>query len=140
MDLQFPKKMNEDHPLNPCSPYAAAKAGADRLVYSYAKTYNLNAVIIRPFNQYGPKQHPEKAIPRFITNAINNEPLPVHGEGTASRDWTHVYDTAEFLSSLVGTDLSNYFGEVFNIGNDYTYQSLRSQKWFAKTLKLHQSI
>lgn len=112
------EKMNEDHPLNPCSPYAAAKAGADRLVYSYAKTYDLNAIIIRPFNQYGPKQHPEKAIPRFITNAINNEPLPVHGQGNASRDWTHVYDTAEFLASLISKDLSNYSGEVFNIGND----------------------
>ena len=112
------EKMSEEHPLNPCSPYAAAKAGADRLVYSYAQTYDLNAIIIRPFNQYGPKQHPEKAIPRFITNAINNEPMPVHGEGNASRDWTHVSDTAEFLSSLISKDLSSYSGEVFNIGND----------------------
>lgn len=112
------EKMDEDHALNPCSPYAAAKAGADRLVYSYAKTYNLNALIIRPFNQYGPKQHPEKAIPRFITNAINNEPLPVHGSGDASRDWTHVSDTVEFLASLANKDLSRYTGEVFNLGND----------------------
>ena len=60
--------MDEQHPLNPMSPYAAAKAGADRLIYSYVKTYDLPAVIIRPFNNYGPCQHLEKAIPNFINH------------------------------------------------------------------------
>src|ERR1019366_8836034 len=79
--------MDEEHPLNPMSPYASAKAGADRLVYSYWATYGIPAVIIRPFNNYGAYQHLEKMIPRFITSALLNEPLMVHGDGTASRDW-----------------------------------------------------
>ena len=95
--------------------YAAAKAGADRLAYSYAQTYDLNAIIIRPFNQYGLSSILKKDSGDI--NAINNEPMPVHGEGNASRDWTHVSDTAEFLSSLISKDLSSYSGEVFNIGN-----------------------
>jgi len=117
--------MDEEHPLNPCSPYAAAKVGADRLIYSYAKTYGLNSLIIRPFNQYGPYQHPEKAIPRFITNALSEESMLIHGDGNASRDWTHVEDTVEFLSSLISKDMSKFEGDVFNIGSD-TSQSIKS--------------
>ena len=64
------EKMDETHPLNPMSPYAAAKAGADRLVHSYCSTYNIPAVILRPFNNYGPRQHLEKVIPRFITSVM----------------------------------------------------------------------
>ena len=74
--------MDEEHPLNPRSPYAATKAGADRLVYSYVATYDLPAVILRPFNNYGPYQHPEKVIPRFITAGAAARPLTVHGGGT----------------------------------------------------------
>lgn len=110
--------MSEEHPLNPCSPYAAAKTGADRLVYSYSSTYDLESVIIRPFNQYGPNQHPEKLVPRFITSAILGEPLMVHGDGNAARDWVHVHDTVHFLKSLLFKDLSHYRGESFNIGSE----------------------
>ena len=113
--------MDEDHPLNPCSPYAAAKAGADRLIYSYSSTYDLNAIIVRPFNQYGPNQHPEKLIPRFITSAIQGRPLCVHGQGAAARDWVHVSDTTEFLASLRFTDLSAFRGQAFNIGSDCSH-------------------
>ena len=83
------EKMSEDHPLLPMSPYASAKAGADRLVYSYWATYQLPAIIVRPFNQYGPHQHLEKVIPRFITSCLLDEPLRVHGDGSAARDFTH---------------------------------------------------
>jgi len=72
--------MDEGHPLKPMSPYASAKAGADRLVYSYQVTYDIPAVIIRPFNNYGPRQHLEKVVPRFITSAISDQPLPIHGK------------------------------------------------------------
>lgn len=109
-------KMDELHPLNPCSPYAAAKAGADRLVYSYGKTYDMASLIIRPFNQFGPRQHPEKLIPRFITSCIDNEPMHIHGDGSAARDWTHVSDTVRWLCSLIDQDISKYKAEVFNIG------------------------
>ena len=74
--------MDEEHPLNPRSPYAATKAGGDRLVYSYWCTYGTPAVVVRPFNNYGPYQHPEKVIPRFITAALQDRPLTVHGGGT----------------------------------------------------------
>ena len=82
--------MDEEHPLNPRSPYAATKAGADRLAYSYWTTYDLPIVIVRPFNNYGPRQHPEKVVPRFITQALADEPLTIHGDGHASRDWLYV--------------------------------------------------
>src|SRR3989441_6253157 len=75
--------MDEEHPLNPRSPYAATKAGADRLAYSYYVTYGLPVVIVRPFNNYGPRQHPEKVIPRFITQALQGRELTIHGEGLA---------------------------------------------------------
>ncbi len=73
--------MDEDHPLLPSSPYAAAKAGADRLVDAYVRTYDLPAVIVRPFNNYGPRQHLEKCVPRFVTSTLLGEPLELHGGG-----------------------------------------------------------
>ena len=73
--------MDEEHPLNPRSPYAATKAGGDRLAYSYRVTYDLPIVIVRPFNNYGPRQHPEKVVPRFVTQALAGEPLTIHGDG-----------------------------------------------------------
>jgi dTDP-glucose 4,6-dehydratase len=108
--------MDEEHPLKPRSPYASAKAGADRLVYSYLCTYDLPAVIVRPFNNYGPYQHLEKAVPRFITSAILGEELPIHGDGRSSRDWLYVGDHAEALDRLVHCDLAKVRGEVINLG------------------------
>ena len=112
--------MNEEHSLNPMSPYAAAKVGADRLVYSYVQTYDIPATIIRPFNNYGPKQHLEKVIPRFITSALMNEDLTVHGQGDASRDWINVYDTCLGIDKVLNSSLSKVQGEVFNLGTGLT--------------------
>ncbi len=106
--------MDEEHPLNPRSPYAATKAGGDRLAYSYYITYGLPIVIVRPFNNYGPYQHPEKVIPRFITKALRDEPLTIHGEGTASRDWLYVDDDAEAIEAAITADLDAIAGEVIN--------------------------
>lgn len=108
--------MSENHPLNPMSPYAAAKAGADRLVYSYIHTYGLPAVIVRPFNNYGPFQHLEKAIPNFITSAINDQPLTVHGAGKSLRDWMYVEDTCEALDLVMHADSNKVVGEAINLG------------------------
>lgn len=108
--------MSEEHPLNPMSPYASAKAGADRLVYSYVQTYGLPAVIVRPFNNYGPYQHLEKAVPRFITSALRNEPLTIHGDGRCSRDWLYVEDHCEALDKLLHAPLESVRGEVINLG------------------------
>jgi dTDP-glucose 4,6-dehydratase len=107
--------MDEEHPLNPRSPYAATKAGADRLAYSYWTTYDLPIAIVRPFNNYGPRQHPEKVVPRFITSALMDEPLRIHGNGDASRDWLFVDDDAEAIEALIAADVDDIAGEVFNI-------------------------
>ena len=109
--------MTEDHPLEPCSPYASAKAGADRIIYSYWRTYGLPAVIVRPFNNYGPRQHLEKVIPRFITSALRDEPLTVHGEGMSSRDWVHVDDTCDALDRIIHAPMDVVSGETFNIAS-----------------------
>jgi len=109
--------MNEDHPLMPMSPYASAKAGADRLVYSYWATYDIPAIIVRPFNNYGAYQHLEKAIPRFITSCILDEPIRVHGDGSASRDYIFVEDTCKVLDMIMGADIKKVKGEVFNIAS-----------------------
>ncbi len=107
--------MDEEHPLNPRSPYAATKAGADRLAYSYFVTYGLPIVILRPFNNYGPRQHWEKVVPRFVTSALSDEPLTVHGDGHASRDWLYVTDDAEAIVAAIEADLDAVAGEVINI-------------------------
>jgi dTDP-glucose 4,6-dehydratase len=107
--------MDEEHPLNPRSPYAATKAGADRLAYSYFVTYELPVVIVRPFNNYGPRQHPEKVVPRFITQALRDEPLTIHGDGHASRDWLFVDDDAEAIATLIDAPIEDVAGEVVNV-------------------------
>jgi dTDP-glucose 4,6-dehydratase len=107
--------MDEEHPLNPRSPYAGTKAGADRLAYSYFITYELPIVIVRPFNNYGPRQHPEKLIPRFITQALCDEPLTIHGDGHASRDWLSVDDDAEGIEAIIEAPLDCVSGEVLNL-------------------------
>jgi dTDP-glucose 4,6-dehydratase len=107
--------MDEEHALNPRSPYAATKAGADRLAYSYFVTYELPIVIVRPFNNYGPRQHPEKLIPRFVTQALRDEPLTVHGDGHASRDWLYVDDDAEAIEAIIAAPLDRVAGEVLNV-------------------------
>ena len=107
--------MDEEHPLNPRSPYAATKAGADRLAYSYFVTYGLPIVTLRPFNNYGPRQHWEKVVPRFITSALADEPLTVHGDGHASRDWLYVEDDAEAIVAAIEADLDAVAGEVINV-------------------------
>ena len=113
--------MDEHHPLNPTSPYAAAKAGADRLVSSYILAHDIPGVIIRPFNNYGPKQHLEKVIPRFITSCILDEPLTIHGDGSAERDWIYAGDTAKAVDLAIHLPSDKVKGEVINIG---TGQSL----------------
>ncbi|MGH8070516.1 MAG: dTDP-glucose 4,6-dehydratase [Candidatus Entotheonellia bacterium] len=108
--------MTEEHPLNPRTPYASAKAAADRLVYSYWATYDLPCVILRPFNTYGPHQHLEKVIPRFITSALMGEPLIIHGDGRHSRDWVYVEDLCEGIDRAIHTDLDLLRGEAINLG------------------------
>ncbi len=104
----------EDAPLVPRNPYAASKAGGDRLAYSYHATYGMPVVITRCSNNYGPYQYPEKLIPLFATNALTNERLPVYGSGKNTRDWIHVTDHVRALVRLLEADEVD--GEVFNVG------------------------
>ena len=132
--------MDEDHPFNPCSPYAAAKCGADRLVYSFIKTYDLPAVIVRPFNNYGPYQHLEKVVPRFITSAIKNEPLTIHGSGKAKRDWLYVEDTCLRLDKIIHAPLSRVRGESFNIGSGESISVMDVARTILKIMNKPESL
>jgi dTDP-glucose 4,6-dehydratase len=103
----------ETDELKPRNPYAASKAGADRLAYSYWATYGLPIVITRASNNYGPYQFPEKVIPLFATNALDSTPLPLYGDGLNVRDWLHVADHCRALDLLIERGVA---GEVYNIG------------------------
>jgi dTDP-glucose 4,6-dehydratase len=104
----------EDWPLHPRSPYAASKAGGDRLAYAYYCTYGLPVIVTRCSNNYGPRQYPEKLVSLFVTNAIDGEPLPVYGTGLNRRDWLHVDDHCDALITLLAHP--GIEGETFNIG------------------------
>ena len=108
--------MSETHPLNPTTPYASAKCAADRLVYSYIITYEIPGIILRPFNNYGPRQHLEKVIPRFIVRALKNEPLIIHGTGKNTRDWIFVTDCCGAIDAIINAPREKVMGQIFNIG------------------------
>ena len=119
----------ETDELRPRNPYSASKAGADRLAYSYFATYGVPVIITRASNNYGPNQFPEKVIPLFITNAIDQLPLPLYGDGMNVRDWLHVLDHCRGVDLLIERGSP---GEVYNIGGgnevtnvDLTHQILR---------------
>jgi dTDP-glucose 4,6-dehydratase len=121
--------MTEDHPLNAANPYAAAKAGADRLVYAYWLTYGIPVVIVRPFNNYGPRQHLEKVIPRFITSALLGEPLTIHGNGRAERDWLFVQDHCAALDRILHHDIRDLAGQVINLGTGVATDVCTIAQW-----------
>ena len=104
---------DEGATLNPRSPYSASKAGGDRLAYSYFHTYGAPVIITRASNNFGPYQYPEKLVPLFVTNAIEDKPLPVYGDGMQVRDWLFVEDHCRAIAMLLekGTP-----GEAYNIG------------------------
>ena len=103
----------ESDELRPRNPYSASKAGADRLAYSYWATYGVPVVITRASNNYGPYHFPEKVIPLFITNAIDDLPVPLYGDGLQERDWLHVADHCRAIDLLIDKGTS---GEVYNVG------------------------
>ena len=103
----------ETDELRPRNPYAASKAGADRLAYSYWATYDVPVIITRASNNYGPYQFPEKVIPLFVTNAIDDMPVPLYGDGRNVRDWLHVLDHCAAIDLLIEQGAN---GEVYNIG------------------------
>jgi dTDP-glucose 4,6-dehydratase len=107
----------EESPLKPSNPYSASKAGGDRLAYSYYATYKLPVIITRASNNFGPYQYPEKLIPLFVTNAIEDKPLPLYGDGHNIRDWLFVEDHCRAIDFIIE---HGKVGEVYNIagGNE----------------------
>jgi dTDP-glucose 4,6-dehydratase len=103
----------EADPLRPRSPYAASKAGAEHLVLAHGISHGLDVVITRGSNTYGPYQYPEKIIPLFITNALQDQPLPLYGDGSAVRDYMHAYDHATGIDAVLHRGVS---GEAYNLG------------------------
>jgi dTDP-glucose 4,6-dehydratase len=106
--------IESDH-LNPSSPYAASKAGADLLVLSYYVTHKLPVLITRSSNNFGPNQYPEKLIPLFVTNALENKSLPLYGDGLNVRDWLYVQDNCRGIDLVLQR---GEVGEIYNIGGD----------------------
>ncbi len=105
----------ENYPYNPSSPYAASKASSDHLVSSYIRTYGIKAIVTNCSNNYGPKQHPEKLIPKLIYNIITNKKLPIYGKGLNSREWIYVEDHCEALIKIFQKGKINNF---YNIGSN----------------------
>ena len=123
---------NESCKLNPTSPYAASKAAADYLVLSFVRTHGICATIVRCCNVYGPRQYPEKFIPVAITGIENGLPVPVYGNGTQSREWMYVTDTAKSIWRVVQQPLA---GEIINIGSGFELQNFALLSHIAREMK-----
>lgn len=128
---------NENTPINPSSPYSASKAAADLLVQSYYKTFRLPVTISRCSNNYGPYHFPEKLIPLMISRAINNETLPIYGDGKNIRDWLHVEDHCYAIDIIIHKGKA---GEVYNIGGHNEKTNLDVVKIILKELNKPESL
>jgi dTDP-glucose 4,6-dehydratase len=126
----------EDHRLEPNSPYSASKAAGDLLVRSYVQTFGLHASITRSSNNYGPFQHTEKLIPRFITNLIKDETVPIYGNGSNIRDWIHVDDNCRGILKVFSSGES---GEIYNIGGNNEITNLEITKLLLQELDKNES-
>ena len=118
-------RSSELYPYKPSSPYAASKAASDHLVYSYVRTYGIPAMITNCSNNYGPKQHPEKLIPKLIYNILNNKNLPIYGNGKNSREWIYVKDHCEALFKIFQ---KGQIGEFYNIGSNFNLNNIEISK------------
>ena len=125
-------RSDENYAYKPSSPYAASKASSDHLVYSYVRTYNLPAIVTNCSNNYGPKQHPEKLIPKLIYNILNNRPLPIYGKGKNSREWIYVMDHCEALFEVYK---KGQIGEFYNIGSNKNLNNIQICKALLKISK-----
>lgn len=118
-------KFKEDTPLRPNSPYSASKASADMLVRAYHETYGFPAIIVRPSNNYGPYQFPEKFIPLMITNLLDDRPIPVYGEGRNIRDWLYVEDNCRAIDLVLRKGRA---GEIYNVGGNAEMRNIEIVK------------
>lgn len=131
------EEFTEDDPMRPNSPYAASKAGADLLCRSYVVTYNAPIAVIRGTNAYGPRQHPEKAIPTFALAALNGKPIPVYGDGSNRRQWLHVRD---FVRGIAIVLEKGKRGGVYNMGGGHELSNLELAKEVRRILGAAESL
>ena len=125
-------RSDEKHKYNPSSPYAASKAASDLLLSSYIRTFKVPAIITNCSNNYGPKQHPEKLIPKLIYNILHNRSLPIYGNGKNSREWIYVEDHCEALIKVFQKGKN---GEFYNIGSNKNLNNLEICKYLIKIAK-----
>ena len=130
-------RTKENYPYSPSSPYAASKASSDHIVFSYIKTFGIKAIITNCSNNYGPKQHPEKLIPKMIYNIINNKPLPIYGNGKNSREWIYVKDHCEALLKIFEKGKN---GNFYNIGSNKNLNNLEIAKKLLNISKKYMQI
>ena len=128
---------SENSPLRPNSPYAASKAAADLLIKSYIRTYNFPAIIVRPCNNYGPWQYPEKLIPLAILKALRNEEVPVYGKGSNVREWLHVDDCAKGILKILEKGKTS---EIYNLGSNEEKQNIQVVKMILDILSSSQNL
>lgn len=130
-------KFTENSPLKPNSPYAASKAAADLLIRSYIRTYGFPAVIIRPCNNYGPWQYPEKLIPLAILKVLKNEKIPVYADGKNVREWLYVEDCAEGILEILK---KGRLGQIYNLGSNEERQNIKVVKMILDLLDVSQNM
>ena len=123
---------DEGSPVNPSSPYSASKASADLFVRAYVRTYGVEAIIVRPSNNYGPRQHPEKLIPKAIIRTLLGLHVPVYGDGSQERDWIYVEDTARVIADIV--DRAEWRGEVYNVPGNQRVRNLELLRLLGKVM------
>jgi dTDP-glucose 4,6-dehydratase len=130
-------KFKEDDPFRPNSPYSASKAGGDLLARAYYKTYGFPVVVVRPSNNYGPNQHPEKMMPLFITNLLRDRKIPVYGKGENVRDWLFVEDCCRGIITVLekGKD-----GEAYNVGGECERINMEVTKMILKLLNKNEDM
>ena len=130
-------RSKETDPYQPSSPYAASKASSDHLVSSYIRTYKLPAIVTNCSNNYGPRQHPEKLIPKMIFNILNNKPLPIYGRGLNSREWIYVDDHCNALELIFRR---GKVGNFYNIGSNVNVNNITLIKKLLKLAKVKYKI
>ena len=137
LPLDSEEVFTEDSPLKPSSPYSVSKASADMLGRAYFRTYGLPVITVRPSNNYGPWQYPEKFIPVCILKALKNEPIPIYGTGKNRREWIFVEDCAEGVLKITE---EGKIGEVYNLGSGEERENLEVAKSILRILGKEESL
>lgn len=130
-------RFTENFPLSPSSPYSASKAAADLLVKSYIRTFKFPAIIVRPSNNYGPWQYPEKFIPVIIYKALKNEKIPVYAKGENVREWLYVADCAKWILEIAKR---GKLGETYNLGSSYEKKNIEVVRKILRVLGKEESL